>query len=386
MNLSVLIVEDKEIILDDIELLIHGLDTAQRAEAGIERIEIDKANCIAAAEQFLQSAAERGSPYDLLLLDLSLPHNHDDPDNVGGGLDLIIKATRLQAARQIIIVSANVNLDTHIAESFKRGATDFIRKPYSPIELQRKILNAVRLLGERYLTKLRRLVDERIPVLSASVWKSTAHQFSSRIYDLIQAVVYESEEMRAELNLGHARAEPLLKHLDEIGNAIEDARTALGTLRKGFGEDESLSEEIVIEREVQKLAEDLQPCVTVSLLPASSGETRVLSVHDNVQTVLKEILVGGLSEAANSTRTWRAEVEASSNDGLAAIRIRDDFAPIDAKAAARINEGEHIPPEGSCSRPWGLSLAQHIALRGGGRLIVEPQDAGNLITYLIPLV
>ena len=36
-------------------------------------------------------------------------------------------------------------------------------------------------------------------------------------------------------------------------------------------------------------------------------------------------------------------------------------------------------------RAWGLSVAQQVALRGGGRLIVEPLEGGNLITYRVTL-
>ncbi len=389
MNLSVLIVEDSPFILNDIAILINNLDEPQREKAGIDQVKVDKANCILTAEELFQVAANGETPYDILILDLSLPRENGDTDNVRGGLDLIIKARELEAVRKIIIVSGNFDLNSHVTESFKRGAIDFIRKPYSEKELQQKVLNTAGLLSEQYLAKLSKLVDERIPVLSASVWKSTAYQFSTCVYNLIQSVVYASEELRGELSRrfgpGAEKGDPLLVHLAKIDEAVVEAREDLAGLQDGFKGEENRAEEIIVEQELQKLTRDLSPCIAIRPIRSLRGETHVLSFHNNVRTVLKEILVGGLSEAANSTRTWRADAEVSGEEGMAAVLISDDFPPLAAEAAARINNGENIPLQEAHLREWGLALAQHIALRGGGRLIVIPREAGNLITYLIPL-
>lgn len=390
MNLSILIVEDSEVVLDEIAILINSLDESKKSAAGIEKILIDKANCISLAEEFLRNASSQNRPYDLLLLDLSLPNRQGDTDNVRGGLDLISTARQLNAAKEITIVSANINLDTHITESFTRGANDFIRKPYSPVELQQKVLNAVKLLNERYLSKLRRLVDERIHLLSASIWKSTAQQFSSRIYTLIQTVVYETEELHNALqhlseqeNTGLHQS--MRSNLARIETAASAAREDMAELQKSFYDPGQESGNASLSAILENLAEDLQPCVAVKCSQLMD-EFPILCLRNGVQVVLKEILVGGLSENSNSTRTWFADVTVKGENGRAAVCIHDNFSPLEAEVADRINKGENIlPQETSKLRDWGLSLAQQIALRGGGRLIVEPQENGNLITYLIPL-
>jgi hypothetical protein len=163
------------------------------------------------------------------------------------------------------------------------------------------------------------------------------------------------------------------------------ARKDLGELQDGFGEEENHAQEIILEQELHKLARDLSPCIAVRFIRPFECETIALSFHNNLQTVLKEILVGGLSEASNSTKTWRADVEVNIEKGMAAVRISDDFPPLAAESAARINNGDSFSLQNARLREWGLALAQHIALRGGGRLIVTPSEAGNLTTYLIPL-
>ena len=70
---------------------------------------------------------------------------------------------------------------------------------------------------------------------------------------------------------------------------------------------------------------------------------------------------------------------------MAEISFLDRFSPIPTDQAEQITQGEIIPPRDGQWRAWGLSIAQHIALRGGGRLIVEPRGDGNLITYRVTL-
>lgn len=390
MKLSVLIVEDTLHILNQLALLINSLSQQQKDEAGIESVTTDKASSISEAESFLIAASESRKPYDILMLDLSLPQHPDETDNVRGGLDLLSKAHKLQAVRKTIIVSGNFDLESHVSESFNRGAISFIRKPYPNVEVQRQLLNAVGLLNEQYQFKHRKLVDERIPVLSASIWRSANFEVRSRVYDLIQTFAYKSEEMRRELQdrFGITDAEDsLLHHLTEIDSAIETSREGLADLLKGLENNSNNgneAEEFILNEELLALAESLKPCLEISFSSELTEKFVALSFQQNVQTVLKEILIGGLSEQSDSTRTWQAEIEITSDESMISVNINDDFPPLPVEVAERISKGEHFSLKGVSTRQWGLSLAQHIALRGGGRLIVIPMSNGNQITYLIP--
>lgn len=389
MKLSVLIVEDTRHILNQLALLISSLSQQQKDEAGIESVTTDKAGCIAEAESFLVTASESRKPYDILMLDLSLPQHPDETDNVRGGLDLLSKARELQAVRKIIIVSGNFDLESHVSESFNRGAIYFIRKPYSNAEVQQQVLNTVGLLNEQYQFKRSKLVDERTPVLSASIWRITNFEMSSRAYDLIQTVTYESEEMRRELQdrFGITDAkDSLQRHLTEIDSATKTSREELTDLLKGLENNGSngKAEEVVLNEELLALAESLKPCLEIFFSSELTEKFIALSFQHNVQTVLKEILIGGLSEQTDSTRTWQVEIGITSDESMISVNINDDFPPLPIDVAERISKGEPISLKGVSTRQWGLSLAQHIALRGGGRLIVMPTSNGNQITYMIP--
>lgn len=70
---------------------------------------------------------------------------------------------------------------------------------------------------------------------------------------------------------------------------------------------------------------------------------------------------------------------------MAKIQFRDNFEPIQGQLAEQINRGDNIAPRDGQWRAWGLSVVQHIASRGGGRLEVQPLEDGNLITYRVTL-
>jgi hypothetical protein len=103
--------------------------------------------------------------------------------------------------------------------------------------------------------------------------------------------------------------------------------------------------------------------------------------------IIREILTGGLSEIKEADPSTLPEVVVNieKNVGMAEISFRDGFNPIPAEQAEQITKGEIIPPRDGQWRAWGLSVAQQVALRGGGRLIVEPMEGGNLITYRVTL-
>lgn len=390
MNLRVLIVEDNSAQLDHLALQIGRLDEKQKAEVGIGEVEVTKASDAAEARQLLQAAARAAMPYDLLLLDLALPKDQGGGEIPERGLDLLRIAREQNAAREIIIVSAFLGFEQYLASSYHGGATDFISKPYKKEELQRRVLNAGRLLREQYLSKRQKLLDTREQTLSAYAWKSMAYQFSAYFSRFIQDIVYESEALGSELSgrfgldFTADADDALIQHQRGINDAVRGVRDKWAELQSDDGDGDV---ELVVERELKKLVEEFPPCVAVKFAGPFDSTTRVISFQQSVEIILKEILVGGLSEAGDEIKTWAATVDVVVEEGMAKVNFEDSFPTIPDEAVAAINKGENIKPRQEWQRAWGLSIAQHIALRGGGRLIVAPreQGAGNQITYLIPL-
>ena len=151
-----------------------------------------------------------------------------------------------------------------------------------------------------------------------------------------------------------------------------------------------------IESLLASIQENLSPCqfvknMSINMGFSQTGQTSVLSFHDDVRMVLQEIIAGALSTLTDYGNEYAIDITMRVRDGQAEMQFYDNFKQQIAREDAQaINGGfsvgsNHGPTR--FGRAWGLSVAQHIALRGGGRLIVKSESSlqGNVVTYFIPL-
>jgi len=130
---SILVVDDESEIREGLELLLssegYGVSSAGTAEAGLAKLE------------------ER--PFDLLLLDVSLPDRN--------GLELLKEVRRRDPHLSVVLITAYGSIDMARA-AFKSGAMDYITKPWSNDELLAQVAQAVesRRLREASLVKAKR--------------------------------------------------------------------------------------------------------------------------------------------------------------------------------------------------------------------------------------
>jgi len=110
---SILVVDDESEIREGLELLLtsegYGVSSAGTAESGLAKLE------------------ER--PYDLLLLDVSLPDRN--------GLDLLKEIHRRDPHLSVVLITAYGSIDMARA-AFKSGAMDYITKPWSMTSFSRR--------------------------------------------------------------------------------------------------------------------------------------------------------------------------------------------------------------------------------------------------------
>src|SRR5215467_14269089 len=125
---SILVVDDESEIREGLEMLLssegYGVYSAGTGESGLSRLE------------------ER--PFDLLLLDVSLPDRN--------GLDLLKEVRRRDPSLPVVLITAYGSIDMARA-AFKSGAMDYITKPWSNDELLAQVAQAV---------EARRLRDENL--------------------------------------------------------------------------------------------------------------------------------------------------------------------------------------------------------------------------------
>jgi DNA-binding NtrC family response regulator len=130
---SILVVDDESEIREGLEMLLssegYGVSSAETGESGLAKI--------------------GEHPFDLLLLDVSLPD--------GNGLDLLREIRRRDPLLSVVLITAYGSIDMARA-AFKGGALDFITKPWSNDELLAQVAQAV---------ESRRLRDENVQLKRA---------------------------------------------------------------------------------------------------------------------------------------------------------------------------------------------------------------------------
>jgi len=391
MKLRALIVEDDKYQADAISYILQATDERQMKDAGIDGFEITVANCAADARKALDAAGRDAVAYDLLLLDLGLPENPGEDEKPEMGIELLKLAKDREAARGIIVISVFTDLERYAL----LAATDFIGKPYGKEELQARALGAWKAVREKHR---HRKISERDLALYANI--GIIYRLSSCFSRLVHSAKREAEEFRGELieRFGErqtgALPEPLARRLTSIEGLIQRSRDEWREIQEPFQITGDTPHDLAIEEEIKRFAEEFRPCIAIKFEPpaySADYEMRILSFKDsfrnNALMIIREILTGGLSETKEADPSTLPEVVVSieKKTGMAEISFRDGFNPIPADQAKQITRGEIIPPRDEQWRAWGLSVAQQVALRGGGRLIVEPLEGGNLITYRVTL-
>lgn len=114
---TVLIVDDEPGQLDSLnELMRLSGYQVNTASSGNEAIDLLEQN-----------------PYDTILLDLNMPN--------GSGYDVIDHVVNHNVHVKVIVVSGNTDFDS-TRNALKKGAYDFLKKPYVPDELLATVKNA----------------------------------------------------------------------------------------------------------------------------------------------------------------------------------------------------------------------------------------------------
>ena len=117
-NGSILVIDDEAEIRESLELLLssegYAVTSVETGESGLARLEQE--------------------PFDLLLLDVSLPGR--------SGLDLLREIRQRDPHLPVVLITAYGSIDM-ARQAFKSGAQDYITKPWSNDELLTQIASAV---------------------------------------------------------------------------------------------------------------------------------------------------------------------------------------------------------------------------------------------------
>jgi CheY-like chemotaxis protein len=383
----ILIVEDDEELGEDIKSVLDRTPDDVLRELGIRRFEIETATSESEAARKLGEASS--APYHLMLLDLKLPRNKgDEIEDMEGGFRVLKSAQKSQIVKAFIVISAH-SLPENIYNAFRGGALDFITKPLPPSDLRTRIFQSWRRILEKESVAI---LDQRIKEMTHYTAKGLAHSFTKVFSALVQTTANVADKIetyaseRYGLDPDRDKQDALMRYLLIQREAINNGRQDWAKLQESLSRDVEKPDTLSVEACLSDLNEILLPCLkvkNVELGLPQSGDTRVITFQQDVQAVLKEIIVGALSELPDHGDLKTITIEINAAGSRAEARFSDNLGLM--KGVDAINTGHSIIPDPKFGRMWGLSVVQHVALRSGGELFVESQTDGNVITYHIPL-
>jgi hypothetical protein len=243
-------------------------------------------------------------------------------------------------------------------------------------------------------TKSKRILAQRVNELIPYAEKGLAHRFTSSFSNLVRAVAHSSEDIeryaRERYGLDRSRngEDFLFSCLDSQEKSVAQVKREWNDLTAHLQAPNDSSRATPVSTLLKEINEDLLPCLAVKnmyLYLTDNGSREVLTFENDVKAVLKEIIAG----AAGSLKDFGAKkqslkIKITNIDGQVKVTLEDRLGPI--RAANLINQGAIIAPlPENFDRAWGLSVVQHIAKRGGGRIEIEPRrGGGSIVNYFIP--
>lgn len=388
---SVLAVEDHPDQLEALELFLNSIPREFNQPLGMDRCQIDKAVSISGALGWLNKAEKARIPYDLCLLDLSLPQNDGGKEEgPRRGFEVLEHATRTRTARKVIIVSRFSEYQ-FVIPAFRGGAVDFIAKPYGRESLQTQVLSCLQTL---LTEESNRILYERVKEFVPYAEKGLAHSFTATFSTLLKSITRATTEIekyasgRYGLDPERYPRDALVRQLHLHRESVEEAKRKWAAL---LPDEDAKPQVKTVEDLLNEMREKLRACLIVKrtgldLNYPESHQSSVLTFEHDVQAVLKEIIAGVLSQLPDGGEQTEIKVTIEKSDTRVIVRFEDRLERIAKEDRNKINAGYSIISDPNLGRVWGLSVAQHIALRGGGELkIEERKPRGNIITYYIPL-
>lgn len=392
----VLIVENDKIQLLGIRDDLMSISSKRLKKLGIDSFVCDLAESVEDAEAFFEKTGE--CPYDLLILDLGIPkRTGDKKDPIENGKKLLEKAKKEGKTKEVIVVSV-WNIGIVVTETFRNGAIDFVAKPFRTEFLQARVLDC----WKRLLIKegKQMLNEKRISDLVPYAEKGLAYRFNKCFFEFMKEVKYSNQDLEKHMQerYGLYRQKDgddvFFRRLDEQDNSMAKAKTEWDELQHSLSASTESSEtsDIKITREIETLIreihQNLLPCFiikNVQLKIQDKSTSGIISFGDDVSAIIREIIIGALIDLTNyNTPRHIINIRAENINQQVRVTFSDKLEHISNTDAENINKGSNISPYRRFGREWGLSVVQHIAMRGFGRLEIEPQADGNVINYFIP--
>ncbi len=331
--------------------------------------------------------------YDLVLLDVIMPD--------GRGIDLLepIHSHDPEAVAILITGYATVEL---AVDAIKRGAYDFISKPFSGqvlimaveqgLEKRRLSLEARRLQSvERQVVELQQAREqaERLSEFKSAFATTVAHELRAPIGAAETLVRTLLQGLAGDLN---PKQTELLQRveirLDSLLALVNDLLT-LAASRSLEAEKplQPVPLNALVERVIQRYSDEAAAKGVALNCATPPQPVTVLATEDGLETVLGN-LVGNAVKYTPAQGS--VQVELAEKDGRATLCVRDTGIGIAPEDLPRVGEeffrGQNARRSNIQGTGLGLSIAKELLTRFGSQLNIESQPGrGTTISFSIPV-
>ena len=359
---KVLVIDDEEAMRDSCRMILEregfDTDTAENGVIGLEKIEADRP--------------------DFVIIDLKMPRI--------SGQEVLEKVREIDRDIIPIVITGYATVESAV-EAMKKGAYDFLPKPFSPEEL--RIIMMRGLERKRLIRETKRLREEK-KLMEENFITMVSHQLRSPLVAIVQyfeiilaGMVGDLEEKQKEMILkAKKRSEGLL-------NLINDW---LNIARMNGGQIVDNLKPTSLEEILSKIVEFLRPVAkeknVMIKLVKPSGDDVILGDPES----LEQLFVNLIANAIEYNRPdGSVSVSLGDLEDSIQVDIKDTGVGIAPEHISRIfdqfyqiNRSKRTGDKGS---GLGLTIAKKIAEAHGGSIQVSSElGKGSVFTVIFPKV
>lgn len=356
----ILVIDDEEVVLDSCTEVLAGDDcqvrTAGNGAEGLKRL-------------------EEVQP-DLIFLDLKMPGL--------SGLEVLEKI-RAKHPLMVVIVITGYATVTSAIEAMKKGAFDFLPKPFTPEELRliaRRGLEHHRLVQQTLtLRREQEMLRENFAAIVSHELKSPLGALQQNLYVLIAELEDRlTEDQQQQFARLQTRLEDLLKL---IHSWLRVFSVDINKLKETF-------KPTSVAEVVAKAVESVQPHATRKAIEIQAAAADSLPRVNGDEGSLTEVVVNLLNNAVkysfpNSQIIVRAE--AQGQDVL--VSVTDTGVGIAKEDLPHLFQDfarGHSQPDGVSGCGLGLAISRRIVEVHGGSISVESEPSkGSTFSFRLPV-
>ena len=357
---KILVIDDEEVVLDSCTQVLAGGDcqvlTASNGAQGLQLLE--------------------ESPPDLIFLDLKMPGL--------SGLEVLEKIRNKHPLMVVIVITGYATVSSAV-EAMKKGAFDFLPKPFTPEELRliaKRGLEHNRLVQQTIaLRREKEMLRENFAAIVSHELKSPLGALQQNLYVLMAELDDQlSDEQKARFARLKTRLDDLLQL---IHSWLRVFSVDINKLKETF-------QPISVAGAVAKAVETVQQHATRKAIEIQSSVVEPLPRIQGDEGSLTEVVVNLLNNAVKySFPNGSIRVRAEAQGRQVLVSVTDTGVGIAKEDLPHLFQDfarGHSQPEGVSGCGLGLAISRRIVEVHGGSITVESEPGkGSTFTIRLPV-